>query len=151
MASAISALTALCVASRSIETPTAAMSNAPPDVTFNGFHAEGYILEPGSGAEQVLARAHEGATGRKLENFMMAGYRDTRVYALYDRIPALCYGPISRNIHGIDEVQRITGTIALFIAEWCARSRARVADITQADDFSHPLRPTFPAYRMSRA
>jgi acetylornithine deacetylase len=56
---------------------------------------------------------------------MTAGYLDTRVYALYDRIPALCYGPISRNIHGFDEsvslssVKRITGTIALFITEWC--------------------------------
>jgi acetylornithine deacetylase len=101
------------------------LSNSPPEVTFNGFHAEGYILEPGSAAEEVLARAHEGATGRKLESFMTAGYLDTRVYALYDRVPALCYGPISRNIHGLDEcvsvssVKRITGTIALFIAEWC--------------------------------
>ena len=101
------------------------LSNSPPKVTFNGFHAEGYILAPGSDAEAVLARAHQASTGRKLETFMTAGYLDTRVYALYDRMPALCYGPISRNIHGFDEcvslssVKRITGTIALFIAEWC--------------------------------
>jgi acetylornithine deacetylase len=101
------------------------LSNLPPVITFNGFHAEGYILEPGSDAETVLAHAHEAATGRKLESFMTAGYLDTRVYALYDRIPALCYGPYSRNIHGFDEcvslssVKRITGAIALFIAEWC--------------------------------
>jgi acetylornithine deacetylase len=56
---------------------------------------------------------------------MTAGYLDTRVYGLYDRIPALCYGPISQNIHGFDErvslasVKRITGAMALFIAEWC--------------------------------
>jgi len=101
------------------------LSNSPPKVTFNGFHAEGYILAPGSDAEAVLERAHQASTGRKLETFMTAGYLDTRVYALYDRIPALCYGPISRNIHGFDEsvslssVKRITCTIALFIAEWC--------------------------------
>ena len=101
------------------------LANSPPVVTFNGFHAEGYVLEPGSEAEAVLGRAHEAATGRKLESFMTAGYLDTRVYALYDRIPALCYGPHSRNIHGFDEgvslssVKRITGAIALFIAEWC--------------------------------
>ena len=99
------------------------LANAPPTVTFNGFHAEGYVLESGSEAEAVLARAHKGATGRTLESFMTAGYLDTRVYALYDRIPALCYGPHSRNIHGVDEcvslssVKRVTGTIALFIAE----------------------------------
>jgi acetylornithine deacetylase len=100
-------------------------ANSPPQVTFNGFHVEGYELEPGSDAEAVLARAHESATGRKLESFMTPAYLDTRVYALYDRVPALCYGPISQNIHGFDErvsiasLQRITGAIALFIAEWC--------------------------------
>lgn len=101
------------------------LANNPPRVTFNGFFAEGYVLEPGSEAEAVLGRAHRSATGRALESFMTAGYLDTRVYALYDRIPALCYGPISENIHGVDErvslasLKRITGAMALFVAEWC--------------------------------
>ena len=61
---------------------------------------------------------------------MTAGYLDARVYALYDNIPALCYGPFSRNIHGFDEcvslasVKRITAAIALFIAEWCGTEPA---------------------------
>ena len=38
----------------------------------------------------------EDATGKPLESFMTAGYLDARVYALYDKIPALCYGPIRR-------------------------------------------------------
>jgi acetylornithine deacetylase len=101
------------------------LSNNPPVVTFNGFFAEGYELQPGTDAEAVLARAHEAATGRPLESFMTAGYLDTRVYALYNRIPALCYGPISRNIHAFDEavdvasLKRITVAMALFVAEWC--------------------------------
>jgi acetylornithine deacetylase len=101
------------------------LSNNPPVVTFNGFHTEGYILEPGSEAESTLGRAHLYATGKTLQSFMTAGYLDTRVYALYDKIPALCYGPYSENIHGVDErvslasVKRITATIALFIADWC--------------------------------
>lgn len=101
------------------------LANNPPRVTFDGFLAEGYVLEEGSEAEAVLGRAHERATGAKLESFMTAGYLDTRVHALYDRIPALCYGPVSRNIHGFDEcvslpsVLRITTAMALFVAEWC--------------------------------
>lgn len=101
------------------------LANNPPRVVFNGFYAEGYALEPGSEAEAVLARSHQAATGNRLESFMTAGYLDARVYALYDKVPALCYGPISRAIHGIDEcvslssVQRITGAMALFVAEWC--------------------------------
>ncbi len=101
------------------------LSNMPPKVTFNGFHAEGYVLESGSEAEAVLGRAHEAVVGTPLQSFMTPAYLDARVYALYDRIPALCYGPISQNIHGFDEcvsissVKRVTTTMALFIAEWC--------------------------------
>jgi len=101
------------------------LANSPPKVVFNGFHAEGYVLEEGSEAEAVLGRAHETAIGAPLKSFMTGSYLDTRVYALYNKIPALCYGPKSRNIHGIDEcvslesVRKITQTMALFIAEWC--------------------------------
>ncbi|WP_324752813.1 ArgE/DapE family deacylase [Roseovarius sp. Pro17] len=101
------------------------LANNPPKVVFNGFYAEGYVLEEGSDAEAVLGRAHEAAIGAPLKSFMTGSYLDTRVYALYNQIPALCYGPKSRNIHGIDEsvslssVQKITQTMALFIAEWC--------------------------------
>jgi acetylornithine deacetylase len=101
------------------------LANNPPRVTFNGFFAEGYELEEGSEAEAVLGRAHRRATGSPLQSFMTAGYLDTRVHALYDRVPALCYGPISHDIHAFDErvdlasLQRITTAMALFVAEWC--------------------------------
>lgn len=101
------------------------LSKTPPKIIWNGFFAEGYVLEPGSEAENTLRRAHQHATGEELKTFMTAGYLDTRVHALYDKIPALCYGPISANIHGFDEwvsiksLKRITTAIALFIAEWC--------------------------------
>lgn len=101
------------------------LANMPPVTTFNGFQAEGYVLEPGSEAEAVLGRAHKEATGKPLETFMTAAYLDARVYALYDKIPTLCYGGLGENIHGFDEraslasTKRITKAIALFIAEWC--------------------------------
>jgi len=101
------------------------LANNPPQVRFDGFWAEGYVLEPGSDAEAVLARAHHAATGRVLETFTTPAYLDTRVYALYDRVPALCYGPTGKAIHGYDEcvelasVKRTTQAMALFVAEWC--------------------------------
>ncbi|WP_375460982.1 ArgE/DapE family deacylase [uncultured Enterovirga sp.] len=101
------------------------LANNPPRLGFNGFFAEGYVLEEGSEAERVLGEAHRSATGSELESFMTAGYLDARVHALYDRVPTLCYGPVSRNIHGYDEcvslssLQRITTAMALFVAEWC--------------------------------
>jgi acetylornithine deacetylase len=106
-------------------------ANNPPAVRWTGFFAEGYVLEPGSDAEACLAGAHRAATGKPLQSFMTAGYLDTRVYALYDRVPALCYGPISENIHGFDErvslasVQRVTTAMALFVADWCGLAPLR--------------------------
>lgn len=124
--------TAAAEAAREIEAAVATfarsdpfLANNPPRVTFNGFFAEGYVLEEGSEAERVLAEAHEAAAGQTLKSFMTAGYLDARVHALYDRVPALCYGPKSRNIHGYDEcvslssLKRITTAMALFVAEWC--------------------------------
>jgi len=68
------------------------LANNPPRVAFNGFFAEGYVLAPGSDAEAVLANSHRAVTGNQLETFVTPGYLDTRVYSLYDRVPALCYG-----------------------------------------------------------
>ncbi|QEE38520.1 MULTISPECIES: ArgE/DapE family deacylase [unclassified Methylobacterium] len=105
------------------------LANNPPRVAFNGFFAEGYVLAEGSEAEAVLGRAHERAMGAKLQSFMSPSYLDTRVYALYDRVPALCYGPIAQNVHGFDErvslasVKRCTTAMALFVAEWCGTER----------------------------
>jgi acetylornithine deacetylase len=135
--------TSAAEAAREIEAAVAAfarsdryLANNPPRVVFNGFFAEGYVLEPGSGAEAVLAEAHRAATGRELESFTSPAYLDTRVHALYDRVAALCYGPISRNIHGFDEcvslasVKRITTAIAFFVAEWCGLEVAQLSELS---------------------
>ncbi|XOJ26833.1 ArgE/DapE family deacylase [Paracoccus sp. SJTW-4] len=101
------------------------LAQNPPRVTQNGFNAEGYYLEPGSEAEAALARAHENAFGAPLETLTTPAYLDARVYALYNRVPTLCYGPVSRNIHGFDEyvslesLRSVTKAMALFIADWC--------------------------------
>lgn len=101
------------------------LSNNPPQVVFNGFFAEGYRLAQGSEAEAVLGRSHEAVFENALQSARSQAYLDARVYALYDRIPTLCYGPIGQNFHGCDErvdllsVERCTQVIALFLAEWC--------------------------------
>ncbi len=101
------------------------LSNSPPQIRFNGFTAEGYVLEPGSDAEAVLTAVHQDVMGRPMQPTPSTAYLDSRVYVLYDNIPALNYGAISENIHGVDErvdlasVQRTTEVIARFIAEWC--------------------------------
>ncbi|MBY6005229.1 ArgE/DapE family deacylase [Salipiger bermudensis] len=101
------------------------LSRNPPAFTQNGFNAEGYVLAPGSDAEATLASAHRGAFGSELQGTVTPAYLDARVYALYNKIPTLCYGPTARNIHGFDEAVSLeslrvtTQSMALFIAEWC--------------------------------
>jgi acetylornithine deacetylase len=104
---------------------TAALANSPPVVRWTGFFCEGYVLEEGTDAERVFADAHTRVFAAPLKSFTTPAYLDARVTMLYDKIPTLVYGPLSRNIHGIDEavdlasVKRISKTIALFVARWC--------------------------------
>jgi acetylornithine deacetylase len=101
------------------------LSANPPKITWNGFFSEGYVLEPGSDAENVLQKAHHQATGEELKTQTSTAYIDARVHSLYDKVPAMVYGPIAGDIHGFDEwvsiesVKRVTTTLALFVAEWC--------------------------------
>ncbi|MGW6174241.1 ArgE/DapE family deacylase [Arthrobacter sp. NPDC055138] len=93
--------------------------------TRTGFFSEGYVLEPGSEAEDLLESTHLRAFGTGLGSFTTPGYLDGRVFTLYADTPTLVYGPVSEAIHGFDErvsvesVRRITQSIALFIANWC--------------------------------
>jgi acetylornithine deacetylase len=106
------------------------LANNPPTIEWNGFLAKGYVLEEGSEAEAILKRAHARAYGEELRSFVTPGYLDGRVFVLYGGTPCLVYGPRSENIHGFDErvslasLKRITGSIALFIAEWCGLAKA---------------------------
>ncbi|HEX6143391.1 MAG TPA: ArgE/DapE family deacylase [Geminicoccaceae bacterium] len=101
------------------------LANNPPEVEYNGFMTEGYVLAEGSEAEQTLARSHAQAYGGSLESFVTPAYLDGRVFVLYGDCPCLVYGPRAENVHGFDErvslasVRRVTGSIALFIASWC--------------------------------
>jgi acetylornithine deacetylase len=101
------------------------MANNPPDLIWNGFMADGYVLEPGSEAERVLAAAHLQVFGAPMEARTSTAVNDTRFYGLYHRMPSLCYGPRGENHHGFDErghietLRQTTLSIAAFVADWC--------------------------------
>ena len=101
------------------------LANNPPEVIWNGFQADGYHLKPGTDAEAVLAQAHQQVYGTPLEARNSTAVNDTRFYGLYYGIPALCYGPGGVGAHAFDEranleeLQRNTLAIAVFIADWC--------------------------------
>jgi acetylornithine deacetylase len=101
------------------------LANNPPQVEWHGFLADGYVLEPGSEAEAVLAAAHAAAFGEPMPARITTAVNDTRFYGLYFGIPGLCYGPKGEGAHAFDErtrldhLKRTTLSIAAFIADWC--------------------------------
>ncbi len=106
------------------------LANSPPTVTFEGFQAEGYVLEGAEAPRAVLAKCHRAVFGAELRGSAMLGTTDARFFGLYADIPALVYGPRALNIHGFDErvelesLRKITQSIALFIADWCGLAPA---------------------------
>lgn len=115
-----------CIASASRDHPF--LSNNPPQVVWNGFQAEGYVLgQDADPALGVMQSAYEQVfgTGAVLGERKMTALTDTRFYGLYYDIPAFCIGPKAENIHGFDErvelesVRQMTVLLALFIAQWC--------------------------------
>jgi len=101
------------------------LEKANPRLEWIGTCQPGYRLEEGTEAETVLASSHGVVTGQPLERSIMACYLDAALYMNHCGIPSLTYGPVTKNIHGIDEcvnlpsLKRVTQTIALFTAEWC--------------------------------
>ncbi len=106
------------------------LANNPPEVTWHGFVADGYVLEPGSEAERVLASAHAAAFGEAMGERVSTGVNDTRYYGRYFGIPGLCYGPRGEGAHGFDErtdlafLKTTTLAIAAFVTDWCGAEAA---------------------------
>lgn len=108
------------------------LSNSPPEVVWNGFQAEGYVI--GEAETPGLALMHEALKMVKgpdfpLESRKMTALTDTRFYGLYYGIPAFCIGPKAELIHGFDErvelasIRDLTEVLAVFIARWCGLNR----------------------------
>jgi acetylornithine deacetylase len=101
------------------------LANNPPEVVWNGFQADGYVLEPGSEAERVLGAVHEAVFQAPMQARLGTAVNDTRFYGLYYGMRALCYGPGGEGAHGFDErahlpaLKQTTLAIAGFIADWC--------------------------------
>jgi acetylornithine deacetylase len=102
----------------------------PPEITYQGFLAEGYSLADHDKPEtnqaiSALEQAHHTVTGDKLQSMPITATTDARFFGLYADTPALVYGPTAEAIHGFNErvnlesVRRVTQSIALFIGSWC--------------------------------
>ena len=88
------------------------LAKHPPRITANGFRADGYDLPPDHPLAQALAAAHRDAHGVDPAVIVMASTTDARTYLNRAGVPAICYGPTTTRIHGIDEAVELASIVA---------------------------------------
>lgn len=101
------------------------LAENPPEVVWNGFLADDYVLEPGSDFENSMRAAHVRVHGADPGEVILPAVTDCRFYGRYYGIPSLSYGSTGGGSHGFDEavdlasIRNVTLTIASFIVDWC--------------------------------
>jgi acetylornithine deacetylase len=96
----------------------------PPEIQFIGVQAEGCYDTSTPEMLHVLGAAHRDVWGHELVTRQIQGFTDTRHYLAYG-IPAVCYGPMGANAHGVDEYLQLDTLVptaqatALFVMRWC--------------------------------
>jgi acetylornithine deacetylase len=101
------------------------LAESPPEIIWNGFQADDYVLEPGSDFEKAVRAAHRDIAGDEPQESLIPAVTDCRFYGRYYDIASLAYGPSATNGHGFDEfveldsLKQATIVIARFIGEWC--------------------------------
>jgi len=102
------------------------LASHPPSVRPAGFRAEGYLIGEDHPLVDALAAAHQRVHGAPPRRVVMGRTTDARYYLNQFGVPAVVYGPRSRNIHGTDEAVELASitsgarTLARFIARFFA-------------------------------
>ena len=106
------------------------LAKNPPEVIWNGFQDDEYVLEPGTEFEKAVRAAHSRVHGSEADEVILPAVTDCRFYGRYYDIPSLSYGATGGGSHGFDEaveldsIKRLTLTLANFIANWCKVEKA---------------------------
>lgn len=101
-----------------------AAGSPPFDVVPSGFRAQGYYLSAEHELVRRVADAHEFANGMKPDAEVLGSTTDARYYVNQLDLPALCFGPVVRNMHGSDEcvelasIERGAATLAKFLLDY---------------------------------
>lgn len=94
----------------------------PPAIRASGFRAQGYALPANDPLAERVAAAHRAVHGEPPLATPVPSTTDARLYLNGFGVPALCYGPIAHDIHGIDESVELSSIVA------GARTLARVLE-----------------------
>jgi acetylornithine deacetylase len=105
-------------ADKAIDALTAAAREAITDdavnVTFRaaGFRAQGYLLDEASPLIGAVRAAHRATHGETISTRVGGSTTDARYYLNQAAVPALCYGPVAHNIHGVNESVELSSIVA---------------------------------------
>ena len=105
------------------------LRESPPTVEYGGFQAEGCECDIDGEFGRMLRETHNAWRGADPVELSATCTSDVRHFALYYDVPVTCYGPIARNIHGVDEkvsidsMQRVAEVLADFTGQWCGLRR----------------------------
>lgn len=94
-------------------------------IGYQGFHAPGCEFDLDVPSMQTLADAFCKVYGEPVRRVATTATTDARHFRLMLDTPVTCFGPLARNIHGIDEsvsiesMVRVAITLAQFIHDWC--------------------------------
>jgi acetylornithine deacetylase len=119
-----------CIAEAAQKDPF--LTSRPPKIVYGGHQFEGYVLQNAEEIEDVLATCHQQVFGETLQNVVLPGASDARVFGLYAQIPSLLYGPNCQRAHGFDEcvelesVRKVTQSLSLLVAEWCGLEQIQI-------------------------
>lgn len=95
------------------------------EIDTRGHRSPGCVYDLEAPAMRALAEAHRQVTGHAPARIASTATTDGRHFRLLTDIPVTNYGPLARNIHGLDEavslasMQQVTTTMARFIVDWC--------------------------------
>jgi len=84
----------------------------PPAIRTSGFRARGYALPLDDPLARRVAAAHHDVLGEPPAVTPTPSTTDARLYLNDFDVPALCYGPVAHDIHGIDESVELSSIVS---------------------------------------
>jgi len=100
------------------------LAENPPRVRYDGFRCEGFTLAPDEPVAVTLADTYRRVVGTEAPLSATTATTDARHFVRRG-IPAVCFGPLAEQIHGIDErvsiasMERAAQVLAVFVRDWC--------------------------------
>lgn len=96
-----------------------------PVLRFHGFRSEGHLVDMENEGIRLLSECHRNLTDQEPGQYLSTCTTDLRAFHFYNRTVGTCYGPVAKNIHGVDEcvdiesIRQTLKTYAIFISRWC--------------------------------